>query len=69
MARGDEELIQLATRIPARLHRAIKLHCVEQGTSVMEFVAEALQERLNKTRGRGGGGRRAAGRRRVRRRR
>ncbi len=52
MPRGDEELIQLATRIPSRLHRAIKLHCVEQGTSVMEFVAEALQERLNKTRGR-----------------
>ena len=52
MPRGDEELIQLATRIPSRLHRAIKLHCVEQGTSVMEFVAEALQERLNKTKGR-----------------
>jgi len=53
MPRGDEELIQLATRIPSRLHRSIKLHCVEQGTSVMEFVAEALQERLNKARGRG----------------
>ena len=53
MPRGDEELIQLATRIPSRLHRAIKLHCVEQGTSVMEFVAEALQERLNKTKARG----------------
>lgn len=64
MPRGDEELIQLATRIPSRLHRAIKLHCVEQGTSVMEFVAEALQERLNKTRGRSGGRSGARGRRR-----
>lgn len=52
MPRGDEELIQLATRIPSRLHRAIKLHCVEQGTSVMEFVAEALQDRLTKAKGR-----------------
>ena len=57
MPRGDEELIQLATRIPSRLHRSIKLHCVEQDTSVMDFVAEALQERLNKTRGRGSAGR------------
>jgi hypothetical protein len=55
MPRGDEELIQLATRIPARLHRAIKLHCVEQGTSVMEFVAEALQERLVKAKAKGAG--------------
>jgi predicted HicB family RNase H-like nuclease len=53
MAQAGEEQVQLATRIPARLHRAIKLHCVEQDTSVMEFVAQALKERLEKIRGRG----------------
>jgi hypothetical protein len=58
MARGDDVLIQLATRIPERLHRAIKLHCVERGTSVMEFVAEALEDKLKKAgRSRGGRGR------------
>ena len=49
MVRATEDMIQLATRIPARLHRAIRMHCVQDDTSVMEFVAEALQERLKKT--------------------
>jgi predicted HicB family RNase H-like nuclease len=49
MAKDDEVLIQLATRIPKGLHREIKLHCVQTGISVMEFVAAALEEKLKKT--------------------
>ena len=51
----DDVLIQLATRIPKALHREIKLHCVSSGISVMEFVADALEDKLRK-----GGKRRAA---------
>lgn len=49
MAKDDEVLIQLATRIPKGLHREIKLHCVQTGISVMEFVAAALEEKLKKS--------------------
>ena len=49
MARDDDVLIQLATRIPKGLHREIKLFCVHNGISVMEFVAAALEEKLRKS--------------------
>jgi len=49
MAKEDDVLIQLATRIPKGLHREIKLFCVQQGLSVMEFVAAALEEKLRKS--------------------
>ena len=47
--RDDDILIQLATRIPKVLHRAIKLHCVEANISVMDFVAYALEDKLKRT--------------------
>ena len=47
--RDDDILIQLATRIPKVLHRAIKLHCVEASISVMDFVANALEDKLKRT--------------------
>jgi hypothetical protein len=60
---GSDELVwvQLATRIPKSLHRNLKLHCVSAETSVMEFVTQAITEKLGasgggstrKTRGRG----------------
>ncbi len=60
MANKDDVLIQLATRIPKGLHREIKLFCVHQGMSVMEFVAAALEEKLRKSTVRAG--RRTTGR-------
>ena len=48
--KDDDILIQLATRIPKVLHRAIKLHCVETNISVMDFVANALEDKLKRTR-------------------
>lgn len=53
MAKDDDVLIQLATRIPKGLHREIKLFCVHNGISVMEFVAAALEEKLRKSGARG----------------
>ena len=49
MAKDADILIQLATRIPRSLHREIKVHCVANGISVMEFVATALEDRLRQT--------------------
>ena len=41
-----EAWVQLATRVPRSLHRAVKLHCVTAGESVMTFCIEALQAKL-----------------------
>jgi predicted HicB family RNase H-like nuclease len=49
MTKDDDVLIQLATRIPKALHREIKLHCVSDGISVMEFVAAALEDKLRRS--------------------
>ena len=46
MRKEDDVLVQLATRVPRELHRAIKLHCVGVGMSVMEFVEAALVSKL-----------------------
>jgi len=41
-----EPWVQLATRVPKRLHRALKLQCVRTDTSVMAFVVAAVKEKL-----------------------
>ena len=46
MTDQNEAWVQLATRIPRRLHRAMKLHCVTNEVSLMAFVVEALREKL-----------------------
>ena len=43
---GDVVWMQLATRVPKSLHREVRLHCVDAGTSVMAFVADAIREKL-----------------------
>ncbi len=48
MARTDEPIAQLATRIPKELHRRLKLHCVTLEIAVMEFVVEAIEEKLGR---------------------
>jgi hypothetical protein len=44
----DEVLVQLATRIPKGLHRDIKLRCVQSEATVMEFVTEAIVQKLKR---------------------
>jgi predicted HicB family RNase H-like nuclease len=51
-AAADENLVQLATRIPKQLHQAVKLHCVQTEQSMAEFVAAALREKLRRPAGR-----------------
>ena len=46
MSEQNEAWVQLATRIPRRLHREMKLHCVAHEQSLMAFVVEALREKL-----------------------
>ena len=49
---ADEPLVQMATRVPASLVRRVKIFCVVHEVSVMDFVAEALREKLRRVRNR-----------------
>ncbi len=40
--------VQLATRIPKPLHREVKLYCVTNDVSLMDFVVQALTEKLQR---------------------
>ncbi len=48
MAKTDEPIAQLATRIPKELHRRLKLHCVTHDIVLMHFVTEAIEEKLGR---------------------
>jgi len=48
MTTAHEAWTQLATRIPKELHRRLKLHCVTNDIAVMEFVVEAIEEKLGR---------------------
>jgi len=41
-------LVGLATRVPAELHRRIRLVCVQADRPVQDFVADALREKLSR---------------------
>ena len=41
-----EPWVQLVTRIPKRVHRELKIHCVEAEVPLMRFVAEAVRDKL-----------------------
>jgi predicted HicB family RNase H-like nuclease len=53
MAREEETMVQLATRIPKDIHRRLRLHCVTQELTMMEFVIRAIEERLVRDKKRG----------------
>jgi hypothetical protein len=44
--------VQLATRIPKRLHRALKLDCVATDVMVQDWVRDALAAYLTRVTGR-----------------
>ena len=46
----DEELTQLATRIPLRTARRLKAFCVQNEVRVQTFVRSALAEKLARAR-------------------
>ena len=48
MAKTDEPIAQLATRIPKELHRRLKLHCVTHEIAVQDFVVEAIEGKLGR---------------------
>ena len=51
MAKTDEPLTQLATRIPKELHRRLKLYCVTHDIALMHFVVEAIEEKRGRKAG------------------
>ena len=48
MAKPDEPIAQLATRIPKDLHRRLKLYCVTHEIAVQDFVVAAIEEKLGR---------------------
>jgi len=48
MAKTEEPLTQLATRIPKELRGRLKLHCVTHDIALMHFVTEAIEEKLGR---------------------
>ena len=50
MPRVDSNLLQLGTRVPRGLHRAVKLAALEEDVSVREWVADALAAHLRRCR-------------------
>ena len=47
----DDELVQLATRIPRRVARRLKEFCVRNDVRMQNFVRTALAEKLARSRG------------------
>ena len=47
---SDEELVQLATRIPRRIARRLKEFCVRNDVRMQAFVRSALIEKLSRAR-------------------
>ncbi len=47
----DQELVQLATRIPRRIARRLKEFCVRNDVRMQTFVRTALAEKLARARG------------------
>ena len=51
MAKAEEPVAGLSTRIPKELHRRLKLHCVTHEIAVQDFVTEAIEEKLKRKTG------------------
>ena len=45
----EEPVSTLGVRIPKSLHKRLKLFCVEHDIEIQKFVAEAIEEMLNKS--------------------
>jgi predicted HicB family RNase H-like nuclease len=60
MAKVRSDSVQLATRVPKRLHRALKIECVETGSTLEAWIADALTDYLAHVTGKPGTGTRGA---------
>jgi hypothetical protein len=47
----EEQLVQLATRVPRRIVRQLKEFCVRHDVRMQSFVRTALSEKLTRSRG------------------
>ena len=44
----SEARVMLATRVPRVLRKRVRLFCVEHGCDMLDFIAEAIRERLRR---------------------
>ena len=54
--------VQLATRIPKGLHLRVRVHALDVGRTMADFVGEALTEHLDRCQGNRKGSKRGKGR-------
>jgi hypothetical protein len=47
---SEESFVQVATQVPQSLLEAVRVWCVEHGVSLMTFVADALRDKLRRSR-------------------
>jgi predicted HicB family RNase H-like nuclease len=47
-AKAEMPWTQLSVRIPKDLHRRIRIHCTTRGSSLMQFIVEALEAKLGR---------------------
>jgi hypothetical protein len=45
---GEGILVQLVVRVPRALRREVRLHCVTTETTLMDFVIQAITEKLKR---------------------
>ena len=48
MAKAEEPVAGLSTRIPKELHYRLRLYCVTHDIVLMHFVTEAIEEKLGR---------------------
>ena len=47
-ARADEQLVNLNARVPKKLWRTVRVHCLEEGQLLRVFITDALSEHLGR---------------------
>lgn len=45
-AKADEQLVNLNARVPKKLWRTVRVHCLEEGQLLRVFITDALSEHL-----------------------
>jgi hypothetical protein len=46
---SEDCLVQMATQVPQALLEAVRVWCVDNGVSIMAFIADALRDKLRRT--------------------
>ena len=45
---SSASLVQFAIRVPASLSRRLRIHCVQQGVRMRDFITQAIRDKLHR---------------------